>query len=138
MTNHRQLNDDQMANLARNALIVAGLEMGNEGDHWPVINATIHSLMQDLENLKIERNVADSVRVHFRQMISELKTMRTEAPQNLKHHFDKAICDLEDIYDSAFTEPDPSQLVIDPESLPPHIHRAHAIISTLEAEDESV
>ena len=41
-----------MVSLVRNALLVAGHEMGANGDHWPVIKSTIHSIMKDWEDLK--------------------------------------------------------------------------------------
>ena len=35
------MTDDQAVNLVRNSLLVAGQEMGHDGDHWPVIKSTV-------------------------------------------------------------------------------------------------
>ncbi len=57
--------ETQMVGLVRNALLVAGQEMGADGDHWPVINSTIHSIAKDWENLQIERNVHTELKTHL-------------------------------------------------------------------------
>jgi len=63
--------DEKMVYLARNALLVAGMEMGEEGDHWPVIKANIHALMHDYENLKVELAVQEQLKEHVGKLIGD-------------------------------------------------------------------
>jgi len=52
VTTTKPMPEEQMVHLMRNALLVAGHEMGADGDHWPVVKATIHSLMKDWEDFE--------------------------------------------------------------------------------------
>jgi hypothetical protein len=94
--------DDKMVHLARNAMLVAGMEMGKEGDHWPVIKANIHALMHDYENLKIELAVQEQLKEHVGKIISEyenfLKTCDEATRQKVEPHVRK----MRDVHDAMF------------------------------------
>jgi hypothetical protein len=134
-TNEVQTNEAQLVGLVRNALLVAGQEMGAEGDHWPVINSTIDSLVKDWEAVEIERNVQAELKINFLNTIRELKSIQKDSPNHFKPRIQKAIDQLQEIYDAAFAEVDESKRIIDPANIPAYITRAEAIIKTLEDED---
>ena len=60
------MRDAAVLNMARNALLVAGHEMGSGGDHWPVIKAAVHGLARAYEAMKIEEAVTQQLRIHMR------------------------------------------------------------------------
>lgn len=64
-----------MLNLARNALLVAGHEMGADGDHWPVIKAAVHGLARAYEAMKIEEEVTRQLRVHMKDALDEYEQL---------------------------------------------------------------
>jgi hypothetical protein len=127
--------EEQMVALARNALLVAGYEMGETGDHWPVINSTIYSLMKDWENLKVGRNVHEELRIqlyaHFGRMEEALKTCSDDIKADAAPKLEK----LRELYDAYFTPVDENQLRLSEEDTPAYVKRAQAIIKTLEDED---
>ncbi len=131
----KELNEGQMVNLVRNALLVAGHEMGDDGDHWPVIKSTIHQIMQDWETVKTERAVDAELKI---QLYTQLEIMENELPNctpAARAEVAPQLKELREIYDAYFSELDEKSVLI-PTEMPNHIKRAEAIISTLEAEDE--
>ena len=76
--------EEQMVHLVRNALLVAGHEMGKDGDHWPVVKSTIHSLMKDWEDLKVERNVHAELKKHVYAQLDEMEVgiVRMQPPKS--------------------------------------------------------
>jgi hypothetical protein len=129
-----ETNEAQLVGLVRNALLVAGQEMGEEGDHWPVINSTIQSIMKDWEEVQIERNVFDEVKNQFRITLKELETLCQECPEEVRPQIRAIIIKLFEIYNACFT-PVETNLYADEDTLPVHIKRAKAIIKTLEDDD---
>lgn len=130
----QELSEARMVHLVRNALLVAGKEMGDDGDHWPVIKATIRSIMKDWEEAKIERNVSAELKKYYVETIAVLKTMHDQSPLEMKPSIDKALKELDDLYTANFTEVSPAQIFAN--DIPVHLKRAKAIIDTLGGEDE--
>ncbi|MFY9287703.1 MAG: hypothetical protein WAO98_04295 [Alphaproteobacteria bacterium] len=126
-----KMSEQQAVNVVRNALLVAGTEMG-EGDHWPVINATVHSIAKDYENLKIERAVDAEMKTH---LYSQLQIMERELPNcTLEARIEVAakLMELREIYDAYFSSLEESAVVVSENDVPVHVQRAKTIISTLE------
>lgn len=124
--------EEQAVNLVRNALLVAGMEMGREGDHWPVIKSTIYSVVQDWENLKIQRNVDAELKKHYMDMINDLENNLSLCPSNLRADAEKMIRDMRDLYQARF-EPIESTLFVRCDAeVPIHIKRMNEVIKTLE------
>jgi cobalamin biosynthesis Co2+ chelatase CbiK len=130
-----EMTEAQMVNLVRNSLVVAGHEMGEDGDHWPVIKATVHSIMKDWENLQIERNVLSEFKTQYEHIMKELREIRAEAPDAAKKEIDSMLVDLQQIYDASFAAVYERDTYIDEDDIPPHMQRAEAIIETLEADN---
>ncbi len=98
--------DDKMVHLARNAMLVAGMEMGKEGDHWPVIKANIHALMRDYENLKIETAVQEELQEHIGKIIAELEHDLTDCPPATKAKAEPHIRKMRELYNAMFAPTD--------------------------------
>ncbi len=98
--------DDKMVHLARNAMLVAGIEMGKEGDHWPVIKANIHALMRDYENLKIETAVQEELREHVGKVIGELEHDLTQCSAATQAKAAPHILKMRELYDAMFAPAD--------------------------------
>jgi hypothetical protein len=126
------LTEEQMMSLVRNALLVAGHEMGETGDHWPVINSTIHSVMKDWEDLKIERNVHAEMRKHVYEQLDEMDRVLLTCPEDLQADTASKLKGLREIYDAYFEKVHARNLSIEEEDIPAHVKRAQAIIRTLE------
>jgi len=128
----KQMTEAQMVNLVRNALLVAGTEMGETGDHWPVIKSTVHNIMKDYEDLKIERNVFEEIKKYYESMMQELHALGDQSPPEVKREIEITLKSLTELYDASFTSAHEHNMYIDPEQLPMHIKRAIAITKTLE------
>ena len=128
---HEAFDDERMVHLVRNALIVAGQEMG-DGDQWPVIKDTIYKIMKDWEDLKIERNVFDEIRKHCAHTIRELEQIRATCDDDLKVAINKSLQEMRAVYYAAFTQPAPEQIYMDADTIPAHIKRADEILKTME------
>lgn len=100
--------DDKMVHLTRNALLVAGLEMGKEGDHWPVIKANIHALMRDYEELKIEQAVQDQLKEHIGQLIGEYETVLENCDAELRAKAEPHVRKLRELHDAMFAPVNPA------------------------------
>ena len=72
------LKNAAMLNMARNALLVAGHEMGESGDHWPVIKAAVHGLARAYEAMKIEEEVTRQLRTHMKAALDEYAQLLDE------------------------------------------------------------
>lgn len=94
--------NDHTVHLARNALLVAGLEMGKEGDHWPVIKANIHALMHDYENLKIELAVQEQLREHLGQRLKEFEELLARSDDTFRTAMAPHVNKMREIYDAMF------------------------------------
>lgn len=94
--------DDKMVHLARNAMLVAGMEMGKEGDHWPVIKANIHTLMGDYEKLKIEQAVQEQLREHVGKILGEMEQALTQCSAATKAKAEPHVRKMRELYDATF------------------------------------
>lgn len=137
-TKGRDHKEERAAALARNALLVAGSEMGPVGDHWPVINATIHAIAKDLEDLKIERNVDDVLKDTLYEQLAIMESELPHCTPEARAILTPKLKELREVYDAHFTPADDDLYMADIEGddVPDHIRRTHAILSTLEADDE--
>ena len=128
--------EEQMVGLVRNALLVAGHEMGDEGDHWPVINSTIASIMKDLEALQTELNVSAEIKIHFGEIIRKLEEGLHLCEAELRPEAEKLVKNLREIYEARFAPMDMTTIEVPADmEIPVHIKRAEAIIKTLEDEN---
>jgi hypothetical protein len=126
------MTEGQAVNLVRNALLAAGHEMGEGGDHWPVIKATIQSIMKDYEDWQIEQNVFAEVKKHYRAMINELEVLSKNCPAESKAKVEELVTNLLDLHNACFTPMERKHLHISEKDFAPHLRRADAIIKTLE------
>lgn len=138
------LTETQMQSLVRNALMVAGQEMGEKGDHWPVIKQTVTDVMRDWENLRIEREVHAEMKRHLYQQLAAMEQILLTCPKEEQKTVAPRLAELREIYDAFFTDvereelylADDVELYLAEAEKPLHIRRAEAIIQTLEDEDE--
>ena len=127
------MSEDRMVDLVRNALLVAGHEMGEEGDHWPVVKSTIHSIMKDWEDLKIERNVSAELRAYLDHIIGNAENNLHLCPDHQRSEAEKIVKEMRDIYHACFEEvTEQTMYVICDADVPIHVMRMQEIISTLE------
>ena len=135
-TTKQHISEAEAVMLVRNALLVAGQEMG-EGDQWPVIKSTINDIMQDYENLQIERNVNSEMKKHLYEQLEEMERILPTCPKDEQAEVAPLLTELREIYDAHFSEIDESKIVAEEENIPEHAKRASLIMSQLmEAEDE--
>jgi hypothetical protein len=129
----KAVNEELMLQIVRNALLVAGKEMG-DGDHTPVINATIHGLAKDWEDIKNKRAAISEVQKHCDFVIAELTDIRNDArcEDHLRASIDTAIGEIKDAYDAAFAPVDPGEVYMDPTLVNLNYKRAERIIRSLE------
>ncbi|MDE1902041.1 MAG: hypothetical protein KGI37_10420 [Alphaproteobacteria bacterium] len=131
--------EEQMVHLVRNALLVAGQEMdgdGHKGDQWPVIKSTIHAIMKDWEDLKIERNVDAELKVHLYEQIKEMEAGFPDCTPAARAVLEPKIKELREICDAYFADLNKDAVFYDEEAAPEHVKRMKAIVSTLEGEND--
>lgn len=131
----RDLSEAQMIQLVRNALIVAGDEMGPNGDHWPVIKSTIRDIMKDWEDLQIERAVHAEMKKHLYTQLDEMERILPTCTADVITDVGPKLKELREIYDAYFTAIDEDGLYLEDIKMPPHVKRAEAILNSLENED---
>ena len=131
MTTTSAINEEQMVHLVRNALLVAGNEMG-DGDHWPIVKDTIYRVMKDWEDLKIERNVRNEMKKHIYARLDEMDKLLTISSEEIRVNDAPKLKELREIYDAYFEPLDMSQLSLSDEDMPIHVKRAEKLISSLE------
>ena len=127
-----RITEEQMVSLVRNALLIAGQEMGADGDHWPVVKSTVHSIMKDWEELKVKRNVHAEMRTQIYAQLDDMDRILLTCSAEAQEDSAPKMKEIREIYDAYFEEIDRKNLSVDPEDLPPHVKRAEAIIKTLE------
>jgi hypothetical protein len=135
MTENMSLTEERVISLVRNALLVAGHEMGATGDHWPVIKSTIHGLMKDWEELKIERNVYAEMREHIYAQLDEMDRALLTYSEEVQAHTGPKLKELREIYDACFEAANDDANILPDEELPVHVKRTREIILTLEGDD---
>lgn len=123
--------EERMVFLVRNALLVAQHEMG-DGDQWPVVKDTIHKIMRDWENLKVERNVDEELKVHLYEQIKEMEAGLAECSPEARKLVEPKIREWREICDAYFSDIDRNAVSYDEEENPPHIGRMNAILDTME------
>ncbi len=128
----KQVSEEQMVHLVRNSLLVAGHEMGAEGDHWPVIKSTIHSVMKDWEDLKIERAVHEELKIQLTALLAEMDRHLMTCPDAIKPAVAEKLKELHELHDAYFASVDESDLRLSDEQMPMHVKRAEILIDTLE------
>lgn len=99
-----------LLNMARNALLAAGHEIGEDGDHWQIIKDTTAGLARAYEALKIEEEITDQLRVHMRDALDNYETLMEsfagELEPGVLDELRKFIADLRDIYNARFEDPE--------------------------------
>lgn len=107
--------DEELVHLARNALFVAGVEMGPEGDHWPVIKANIKALMEDYEQLKLQSAAQEELRLHLGDIVSRYESGLEECSPGIREKLAPQIKKLREIYDAMFEPVNPENEVTLPD-----------------------
>ncbi len=126
-----ELREADMKSLIRNALMVAGQEMGKDGDHWPVIKNTITDVMRDWEELEIERTIHAELQHQMSRYLDDMLEVLKTCKPSVQKAAAPYIKELREIYDAAFSTPDEEFYDLSDEDKPIHIKRAEAIIDTL-------
>lgn len=129
------LSDEEMLQLVRNALIVAGNGMGATGDHWPLIKSTIRSIMKDWENLKIARAVHEEMKEHLFKQLEAMERVLPECAPDVQANVRPKLKELREVYEAYFSDIDPNMTYIDSSQLPMHVLRAEVILDRLEMEN---
>jgi hypothetical protein len=132
----KQMPEEQAVSLVRNALLVAGMEMGADGDHWPVIKSTIHSVVKDWEDLKIERDVSAELKEHIGAVLNDMEASLVDCPAHALHEAQSILKELRDLYDARFSLTDTSLIVVCDAEIPIHVQRTRNILKSLEDENE--
>ncbi|MBI1272588.1 MAG: hypothetical protein GC131_00680 [Alphaproteobacteria bacterium] len=105
------MKQDRLLQLARNALMVAGHEMGKEGDHWPVIKATIAGITKDYEELQIERAVSAELEEHMGDIVCEYEEMLASCDNPaLRAELEPVVREMRDVYEANFAPVDHSKI----------------------------
>lgn len=120
--------------LVRNALLVAGNEMG-EGDHWPVIKSTINAIEKDYEALLFERDIHAEMKRSFYERLERMERILPTCPKEEQEAEGPALKNLREIFDAYFSGVDESKIIVDEEDYPEHTKRAKLIIEEM-MEDE--
>jgi hypothetical protein len=131
----KEMTEEQAVHLVRNALLVAGQEMGAAGDHWPVIKSTIYDIMKDFEDLKVERNVDVELKTHLYSQLAAMERGLANSPAAVKADVAPKLKKLREIYDAYFSTVDKDAAIINEDEIPAHMKRAKAIVATLEDEN---
>ena len=138
-----KMSETDMKKLVRNALMIAGQEMGETGEHWPVIKSTIKDVMHDWEQLEIERNVHAEMKTHLYKQLTVMKKILKTCKPEVHANVAPRLAELESVYDAFFEDvkedviylaDEDDELYLSQEDTPLHIRRADAIIDTLEEE----
>jgi hypothetical protein len=129
------LNEEQMVHLVRNALLVAGQEMG-DGDQWPIVKDTVYKIMKDFEDLKIERNVQEELKKHVYAQLAEMDRILMICSDEDRKDAAPKIKQLREIYDAYFEPINENLLDLSDDETPLHVKRAENLISSLEADHD--
>jgi len=132
-----EMTENEMKTLVRNALMVAGQEMGETGDHWPVIKNTITDIMRDWEELHNERAFQAEIKTHLYQQLKAMEEVLDTCEANVKEVVAPRLHELREIYDAHFTAPAHETIDFTDNEIakPIHLQRAEAILQTLEEDD---
>ena len=131
----KAMNEEQIVYMVRNALLVAGQEMG-DGDQWPVVKDTVYRVVKDWEDLKIERNVRDEMKKHVYTLLDQMDKQLLVSSEEDRRKDAPIIKELREIYDAYFEPLDMSQLSLSDEDTPIHVKRAERLILSLEGNSD--
>lgn len=129
----RELNEMQRVGLLRNALLVAGSEMGDNGDHWPVVNDCIHKIARDWEEHRLQRDADTEMK---KQVYIQLSLMdddiTAERDPAIRAELKAKLLELHDLFDAYFCAlDDKAAMPLNQDDIPDYIRRAEAIVETL-------
>ena len=130
------MSEADIKKLVRNALMVAGQELGENGDHWPVIKNTITELMRDWEALDAEREAQAELKKHLYTQLAEIEDIVRNCSPEAQADTAPRLAELRELYDAMFDKTD--EVLMDltddmnEDEKPIHIRRAEAIIKTME------
>lgn len=131
----KEMTEAQMVGLVRNALLVAGYELGKTGDHWPVINATIKSIASDWEESQIQKNVDEEMKIHLYEQLGIMEKGMADCSPAVRAELTPVLKELRELYDCYFSSLDDRAVQpIRDEEIPVYVKRAEAIIATLGGE----
>jgi hypothetical protein len=92
--------------MARNALLSAGHELGEDGPHWPVIKSALASLARSYEALKIEEEVTERLRTHMQEALSNYEMLldyfKDDVEPAVMKELQAFVAELRDIYNARF------------------------------------
>ncbi|MGE3771110.1 MAG: hypothetical protein AB7G06_09200 [Bdellovibrionales bacterium] len=95
-----------LLNLARNALLTAGHELGADGPHWDVIKSALTGLARSYEALKIEEEVSEQLRIHMKEALDNyedlLGSFASEIDPRVMEELRNFINELREIYNARF------------------------------------
>ena len=100
--NAKQMTEEQKMMFLRNALVVAGQEMGDDGDHWPVIKSTVHAIMKTWEDVKTERNVDNEMKTHLYQQLQIMENGLGDCTADARKAIEPKLKELREVYDAYF------------------------------------
>lgn len=130
------MSEADIKKLVRNALMVAGQEMGADGDHWPVIKNTIKDIMSDWEDLDAARAAQAELKKQLYTQLAEIEDIVRTCSPAAQAEAAPRLAELREIYDAHFEEPAEHVIDLDAEEddadKPMHIRRAEEIIMTME------
>ena len=133
----REMNEMQRVGLVRNALLVAGYEMGESGDHWPVINDTIHSVAKCWEEHRIQKNVDAELKIHLYEHIKAMEAELANCDEQTRAEFLPLLKDAKEACDAYFEPVDFKNAPVRDEEVPEFLKRAEVIISTLDGDENA-
>jgi hypothetical protein len=128
---NNQISEEKMVHLVRNALLVAGQEMG-DGDQWPVIKDTIYKIMKDWEDLKIERAVDEELKIHVYDYLQKMEVEVLKCEPEIRAQIEPKFRELREVCDAHFSDLDKSAFYYDENDAPEHVKRMNSILATLE------
>ena len=132
----KEMTEMQLVGLVRNALLVAGTEMGESGDHWPVINDTIHSIAKDWEESRVQENVDAELKIHLYEQLGVMEKGLSDCSPSVQAELSPLLKELREACDAYFEPFDDKSAPIGDDEIPMHIKRAEAIIATLGGEHD--
>lgn len=126
-----------LLHMARNALLEAGHDIGEDGEHWRLIKDTMGGLARAYEALKIEEEVTDQLRVHMKDALDSYETLlegfANELDAEVLSELRRFITELREVYNARFDDLDEA---FDP--LADLRALAHDIDGMLSPEDASI
>ncbi|QQR69347.1 MAG: hypothetical protein IPI58_01295 [Alphaproteobacteria bacterium] len=105
----QDLNEEEeqaLVQAACNAVILAGQEMGADGDHWPLIKATLHGMIEDYRDLRIERAVSKEMEDHLGTLINDYESLLNLCPRELAEQIAPMIAQMREVYEARFVPPE--------------------------------